>query len=240
MLRLAEAYSTLTLAHSQPSSSATIIGSEVRTPSPISDWATRIVTVSSGSIRSHALASAAPGGGDRSQGAGSSGAAPARPGNATPTASPPAAVRVVTRKWRRLSGAPVVLTAVASPSRLHQRGRAVDRGADARVGAAAADVGDRLVDLSVGRLGLALKECHNGHDLARLAVAALWHVLRHPGPLHRMVAGGREALDRGDARPLDVADLDRAGGHGLAVDVDGASAALGDAAAIFGAGQPEL
>ncbi|HTO82308.1 MAG TPA: hypothetical protein VMQ73_08740, partial [Methylomirabilota bacterium] len=46
----------------QPSSSATIIGNDVKTPSPISDWATRMITLSSGSTTIQALISrASPG-----------------------------------------------------------------------------------------------------------------------------------------------------------------------------------
>src|SRR5579871_446780 len=56
-LRWGEAYSALTLLQSHCSSSATIIGQEVNTPVPISVCATRIVTVSSGAIVSHALIS---------------------------------------------------------------------------------------------------------------------------------------------------------------------------------------
>src|ERR1700757_2953566 len=50
-------YSALTLLQSHWSSSATIIGLEVKTPVPISVCATRIVTVSSGAIVSQALIS---------------------------------------------------------------------------------------------------------------------------------------------------------------------------------------
>src|SRR5215472_18765058 len=56
-LRLAEAYSARTLLQSHWSSSAIIIGQVVNTPVPISLWATRIVTVSSGAIVSDALIS---------------------------------------------------------------------------------------------------------------------------------------------------------------------------------------
>src|SRR6516164_475317 len=56
-LRLAEAYSARTLLQSHWSSSAIIIGHVVNTPVPISLWPTRMVTVSSGAIVSHALIS---------------------------------------------------------------------------------------------------------------------------------------------------------------------------------------
>ena len=56
-MRCGEAYSARTLLQSHCSSSATIIGQEVKTPVPISVCATRIVTVSSGAIVSQALIS---------------------------------------------------------------------------------------------------------------------------------------------------------------------------------------
>jgi hypothetical protein len=56
-LRWGDAYSARTLLQSHCSSSATIIGHEVNTPVPISVCPTRIVTVSSGAIVSHALIS---------------------------------------------------------------------------------------------------------------------------------------------------------------------------------------
>src|ERR1700744_4406644 len=99
MLRLGEAYSDRTLVQSQPSSSATIIGIEVSTPSPISALAQRMVTVSSGSMTIQALTSPAAAAWSLFQGAPeTSGAAAAKPGIETPIARPPAAERVATRK----------------------------------------------------------------------------------------------------------------------------------------------
>src|SRR5205085_2079530 len=69
---------------------------------------------------------------------------------------------------------------------------------------------------------------------------ALRHLFRQPGLLHRMRAVGREALDGDDLRPFDATDRHRAGAHGLSVDVHGAGAALGDAAAEFRACQSDL
>ena len=113
--------------------------------------------------------------------------------------------------------------------------------ADALIGAAATDVGHRLVDVLVGRLRRLLEQRRRCHDLAGLAVAALRHVDREPSLLHRVRAVGREALD-GDDRVgrLHVADADRARALHLAVDVHGAGAALRDAAAVFRAGETDL
>src|SRR6202035_3505246 len=104
----------------------------------------------------------------------------------------------------------------ASPLRF-ARGR-VDRGADALIGSATGDVGHERVDVVVGRL----------------------RVLVEPGLLHRVqLAVLRQRLDGGDLLGADRSDRDLARPRGDAVDVHGAGAALGDAATIFGAGQPD-
>src|SRR5262249_52885486 len=108
-------------------------------------------------------------------------------------------------------------------------------------GAASANVGDGFVDVGVGRLRLVLEKRRDGHDHAALAVAALRNVVIDPGLLHPMHGAGRgQALDSGDLLALSRADGKRAGTDRLAVDVDGAGAALRDAAAILGAGQADL
>ena len=59
-----------------------------------------------------------------------------------------------------------------------------DGGADAGVGAAAADVARHgVVDVAVGGMRVGGEERRRGHDLARLAVAALHHVEVEPGLL---------------------------------------------------------
>jgi isoquinoline 1-oxidoreductase alpha subunit len=68
-----------------------------------------------------------------------------------PIASPPAAVNPVTMNWRRDAAAPRTFPSMALSSALHQRGGAVDRGADAWIGAAATDIGDAGVDVGVAR-----------------------------------------------------------------------------------------
>src|SRR5262245_53729307 len=103
------------------------------------------------------------------------------PGSFQPRVNPPSAAAVETTKPRRLRV--MVLLIVASlrlapvPGRdLARRDLAcgrMDRGADALVGAAAADVGHRRVDVGIGRLRLLLQQRDGGHDLAGLAVAAL-------------------------------------------------------------------
>src|SRR5438132_164939 len=58
--------------------------------------------------------------------------------------------------------------------------RAMDGGADPLVGAAAADVRHRGVDVGVAGAAVLGEQRRGGHDLTRLAVAELGHVLRDP------------------------------------------------------------
>src|SRR6185437_3373135 len=107
-------------------------------------------------------------------------------------------------------------------------------------GPASADIGDGLVDVLVGRLRLLLEKGCDRHDHAALAIAALRHVIGHPGLLHlvqRAVAG--ETFDRDDLLADGFADRDAAGAHRDPIDMDGAGAALCNAASVFGAGQPD-
>src|SRR5262249_39704619 len=117
----------------------------------------------------------------------------------------------------------------------------VHGGTDTLVGAASADVGHRFVDVLVGRLRLLCEERCGGHDLSRVAIAALGNVHRRPRPLHGVRAVRRQAFDRDDlVARFHRADGNRAGALHLAVDVHGACAALRDTAAVFRAGQTDL
>ena len=64
--------------------------------------------------------------------------------------------------------------------------------------------------------------------------------ISQPRLLHRMHAVGRKPLDGCDLGPFDATDRHRAGACSLSVDVHGASAALGDAAAEFRSCQSDL
>jgi len=76
-----------------------------------------------------------------------------------------------------------------------------DRLADARIGAAAAQV-RQGGEVALARLGLTGQQVDRSHDLAGLAIAALGNVFVDPGLLHRMQpAAPREPLDGGDAAP---------------------------------------
>src|SRR5947208_10859953 len=57
-----------------------------------------------------------------------------------------------------------------------------DRLGDAHIGAAATDIArHRVIDLGVGRVWVARQQRRSRHDLARLAVAALWNFPVEPG-----------------------------------------------------------
>ena len=76
------------------------------------------------------------------------------------------------------------------------------------------------------------------HLPAGLAVTALRHVFLDPGELHRMSLS--QPFDGRDFSPFRLLGRYLAGGHGLAVDLHGAGAALADAAAEFRAGKPYM
>src|SRR6185295_10726059 len=193
-------YSVVTLDQSHSSSSATSWASPVSEPWPISERAMRITTVSSGRITTQALTSGDPSAARTTVG-------PPK-GMSRPIESPAPAAAVPMTKARRLSLGEMCLFMTA-PSRV--RG-GVDCLADLLEGPASADIGDGLVDISVGRLRLLLEKGRDRHDHPALAIAALRHVVGDPGLLHlvqRAIAG--EPLDRGDLLADGLADRDAAG-----------------------------
>src|SRR5215831_20897617 len=117
----------------------------------------------------------------------------------------------------------------------------MDRFADLLEGAAAANIGDRGIDICVGGLRLVLKErCHR-HDHAALTVPALRNVVFDPSLLHAvLVAVLGKAFDGGDLLPDCLAHLRGTGARRHAVDVHGAGATLRNAAAILGAGETDV
>src|SRR5665213_3029101 len=124
---------------------------------------------------------------------------------------------------------------MAAPSNGRDGG---DRLAHLLEGAATADIGDGVIDVSVGRLRIVLEQGGHRHDHAALAIAALRNVVVDPGLLHlvqRAVDG--EAFDGGDLLAGGVADLHAAGACRHPVNMNGAGAALCNAATVFGAGQ---
>src|SRR5438270_3234521 len=215
--------SVATFFQSHSSSSTTSWARPVTVPCPISERAIRITHVSLGFTTTQALISAPAA-------AAVCASALERPkGRLKPSARPPPAAAAERRmNLRRFM------------SNLPSSGQ-VDRRADTLIGAAAADVGHRLVDVLVGGLRVLLQKRRGRHDLSRLAVAALRHVECRPCLLHGMRAGGRKPLDGDDL----VGGLQRTDGNGagaphFAVDMHRAGAALRDAAAVFGAGEAHL
>src|SRR3954469_18977021 len=113
---------------------------------------------------------------------------------------------------------------------------------DAGVRAAAAEVvlqpgGDRLA----GGRRIVVEEGGGGEDHPRRAVAALEAAMLHEGLLDRMQgAVARQPLDGGDLAVARRAERGDARADGLAVDEHGAGAADPGAAAVLGAGQPQV
>src|SRR5262245_60113272 len=116
-----------------------------------------------------------------------------------------------------------------------------DRFPNAQIRPAAADVaGHRGVDIGIGRMRSARQQRGGGHDLARLAVAALHDLAVEPGPLDLGACRCRaDRLDGRDLRAADAVDWRNAGTNGDAVEVHGASAAQRHAAAELRAGHAE-
>src|SRR5262245_38714389 len=133
-------YSVVTFDQSHSSSSATSWARPVRVPWPISERAMRMTVVSSGRITTQTLTSGEPPAARTRVGP------PA--GRSNPMARPVPAAAVPMTKERRLS-----LTCLFMASSSGVRG-GVDCLAHLLEGAAAADIGDGLVDILVGRFRL--------------------------------------------------------------------------------------
>src|SRR5262245_27178770 len=206
--------SVATFFQSHSSSSATSWAKPVSVPCPISERAMRMTHVSSGLTTTHAWTSVPV------SAASLPSTGPTSKGERTTMARPPPAAAVPTMRLRRVRPAALMRVFLSFMSGLLPAGGHVHRGPDALIRAAPADIRHGLVDVPVGRVRLLLQERRCRHDLAGLAVAALWHVERRPGSLHGMRAGGRQAFDGEDL----VAGLQPSHGNGaraneLAVDV---------------------
>src|SRR5437588_10214059 len=106
------------------------------------------------------------------------------------------------------------------------------------IGSTAAEVAvHRLSDLVVGRVGRLREQGRGGHDLSRLAVAALWNFFGDPGLLQHVQAIGSEAFDRGDALAGDSRDGSGAGTNRIAIAVQRAGAAQSGAATELCSGE---
>src|SRR5256886_2614482 len=148
-----------------------------------------------------------------------------------PMTRPAPATAAVSRNSRRVT--------LVEARMLRLLRRAMDGGADSLVGAAAADVRHRGVDVGVRGVRVLRQQRSGGHDLARLAIPALRDVLRDPGALHRVRAVLGKAFDRGDALAGDRRHGQHAGARRNALQVHGTGATLRDAAPELGAGESE-
>src|ERR1035441_3435478 len=81
--------------------------------------------------------------------------------------------------------------------------RLMDGSTNPLIGSAAAEIaGHCRVDILVTRILVVFKEGDRLHDLAGLAVAALWHADFHPCRLYRM--RGRDAFNRSNFGAADL------------------------------------
>src|SRR6202007_1484731 len=123
----------------------------------------------------------------------------------------------------------------AHGSALHRTRGRMDGGADPWIRGAAADVAAHGF-VNVGCAGLLIlrqQRCRR-HDLAGLAIAALRNLQADPGRLHRLRGFAVDAFDGGDVLALDGREWRHARARRNPFDVNGAGAALRDAAAVFG------
>src|ERR1041385_5761572 len=96
-----------------------------------------------------------------------------------------------------------------------------------------------MINIVVGGLRVLGEQRDGRHDLAGLAEPALRHAELDPGALHRMIAGGRQSLDRRDRVAGSAAERRDARADGAAVEVHRAGTAQRLAAAELGAGEAE-
>ncbi len=136
--------------------------------------------------------------------------------------------------------------AAAGQGQGHRSGLQDVRGADhgrtdALIGGAAADIaGHRRLDLLRGGSRRPGQQIRRLHDLARLAVAALHHVELGPGLPQRLAHRAREPLEGGHGGASHILDQRLARPDRDTVEMHGAGAAGGDAAAVFRAREPEF
>src|SRR5215510_5323820 len=159
-----------------------------------------------------------------------------RTGRPKPRSKPPPIALVAVRKLRRegeASSRVLISHLLVGDAR-----GLLDGGADTRIRAAAADVpGHGTVDVRIARLGVGGEQRACRHDLAGLAVPALRHVEREPGGLDFLAGGGgADGFDGDDPLADHRRNRRDARPRRLPVDVNGAGAAKGRAAAELRAG----
>src|SRR5215471_11939209 len=137
------------------------------------------------------------------------------------------------------SGCPPGDRGTRTASALLEAGGAVNGGADALIGAAAADVaGHGRIDVGIAGLRILGEQRSGGHDLSRLAVTALRNVELDPGALHRVAVVARQTLDGNDVLAARGAHRGYAGTHRRTLQMHGAGTAQCHPTAVFGAREP--
>src|ERR1700694_2022314 len=219
--------SVVTFDQSHSSSSATSWARPVRVPWPISERAIRMTTVSSGWITTQALTSGEPSAARTTVG-------PPK-GISRPSVRPAPTAAVPMTKARRLSvGIWFIAASLGASGGVNSLTRLLE-------GAATANIGDGLVDVLIGRFRLPLHQSRHRHDHSALTISALRDVIGDPDQLHLVQrAIGGQSFDGRDLLADGFAGHPAAGTDGDAVDMDGAGAALCNAATIFGAGQADV
>ena len=111
---------------------------------------------------------------------------------------------------------------------------------DARIGSAATQVTIHgHVDVLIGWIGMFGEQGRGRHDLASLAVSALWHVDFHPGLLQWMLSIRRQSFDCRDLFSVYLRNRRDARAFNSSIDVNGARATHRHAASVLCAGQIE-
>src|SRR6516162_6560698 len=221
---------------SQSSSSATIMGSEVFTPWPISGFLETIVTVPSVAIETKAESSVRAAAFPSVASSANTGS-----GISASSASPPPASREAFSSARRSSPATGSSCNTAGLL-LFDAGGNPDGTADAVVTATTADVaGHRRVELIVTGAARMGEQRTRRHDLSGLTIAALHHIDLQPRLLQALTErAAADVLNGVDLRVADVAHRQLAGTLGSAIHVDRAAAAESLAASVLGPDEPQL
>src|SRR5215469_4347221 len=229
---------------SASSSSATACANAVPTCWPISAFSMCTVTIPPRSTVYQTV-------GEKLPAANASPALPVTPDSSEkPQVRPAPAVIVPIKNWRRFTSRTAFLRArifaisrllLAGGRAVHVLSGALDCLLDPDIGHAAAEIAvHRLDDLRVRGIGILAQEGCRLHDLARLAPAALRHLLGDPGALHRMLTVGIETFDGGHLAIGRVGERCLAGAHRLAIEVDRTGAAESRTTSELGAGHLQV
>src|SRR6266852_8556649 len=195
------------------SSSASSMASDVYVPCPISTIGITSVTTPCRSMPMKAF------GAKRDDAPACAEAEPNTDGKATLRMRPPPKAALALRKLRRPTKGASELLDMVDP---RSASGTMNSGADARVGATAADIaGHGGINIGIGRLQLVVQQRRSRHDLPGLAIATLHHLKVEPSLL-KLLARRRlaDSLDRGDGAVADAVDGGDAGSRRRAIDMD--------------------